>query len=94
MTPPPPSAEERIVAAAVLIEPGLIVAAPPPARHGDILHPLFLRYGIRSGEFQGFVTSTGRFVDRTEAYRIAMASGQPWTDARHVEGTLFSEDLW
>jgi hypothetical protein len=91
---PEPSAGERIVAAAILIDDTLIVTAPPRARHGDILHPLFLRYGIRAGEFQGFLTSTGRFVDRTEAYRIAIASGQPWTDARHVEGTLFSEDLW
>lgn len=43
---------------------------------------------------QGFVTDSGRFVDRKEACRIAIASGQVQEKDMTVHGTLFSEDLW
>lgn len=48
----------------------------------------------RAGRHQGFLTSTGRFVDREEAFQIASRSGQ--LDGRHVHcpGTLHSEDLY
>lgn len=41
-------------------------------------------------EEQGFLTSTGRFVDRLEATQIAFAAGQ---SVRH-SGGLSSEDLY
>jgi hypothetical protein len=50
----------------------------------------------REGHAQGFLTSTGRFVDREEAKHIARATGQ----YRHREGRsadwheLYSEDVW
>lgn len=66
-----------------------IVSAPPPARH----HNLFALAG-RPDE-SGFLTSTGRFVGRQEALKLALASGQPMIDhpSRHAR-LLFSEDLW
>lgn len=41
---------------------------------------------------QGFLTNTGRFVDRDEGFKIAQSAGQipPTWKPRH----LFSEDLW
>jgi len=38
---------------------------------------------------QGFVTSTGKFVDRYEAAEIALKAGQ----TKKLESLLFSEDL-
>ena len=76
--------------------PHLIVTAPPPARHGTLLHPLHdLGPAPEHIDDQGFITSTGRFVERKEALQIALASGQPMIDhpSRH-DTLLFSEDLW
>lgn len=42
---------------------------------------------------QGFMTSTGRFVDRKEAWKIAVASGQI-DDNGGYNKELFSEDLY
>lgn len=70
----------------------VIVSAPPPARH----HNLFIAYDrLGTPDQQGFLTSTGRFVERIEAMKIAKTSGQPMIDhpSRH-ETKLFSEDLW
>lgn len=90
---------ETIVAAAFLYRPRestrdpravpLIVSAPAPARH----HNLFWLLG--GPDAHGFLTSTGRFVEREEALKIALASGQPMIDhpSRH-DRLLFSEDVW
>ncbi|TPK15216.1 hypothetical protein FJ872_19680 [Mesorhizobium sp. B2-5-9] len=84
--------DERIVAAAVR-QYGLTVSLPAPARHGDILKPLHIASGVLvQPDDQGFLTSTGRFVGRTEAVDVARAAGQiikpQWPPH------LFSEDLW
>jgi hypothetical protein len=42
---------------------------------------------------QGFLTTHGRFVDRQEAGRIAVAAGQG-SPRPLCNGNLFSEDLW
>jgi hypothetical protein len=67
----------------------VIVSAPPPARHHNL-------YAINHApDESGFLTSTGRFVDRVEGLQIALAAGQPMIDhpSRH-DTWLFSEDLW
>lgn len=69
----------------------LIVTSPPPARHGTLMHPLPQHI---PADDQGFITSTGRYVGREEAMRIAKASGQKMTDGPHRSDKLFSEDLW
>ena len=105
-SPEIPAGPERIVAAA-MEKDGLILHAPPPARH----HSLFALLKGAPDPFlwdwpQGFVTSTGRFVDRREAVRIVLASGQPLRvhepgyrglpplAERGEDGELYSEDLW
>ena len=73
----------------------LTITAPPPARHHTLLHTMPPEMREPRGVDQGFITSTGRYVDREEALRIAIASGQPMIDhpSRH-DRLLFSEDLW
>lgn len=57
-------------------------------RHHDILQ----RFGKEVlPSKQGFYTSRGRFVDREEAYRIAVEAGQV---VGKSGGRLFSEDLY
>lgn len=58
-------------------------------RHNLILNET-LPFGYLKGGIQGFVTVTGRFVDRKEAAKIAYDCGQ--IDIQKKE--LFSEDLW
>lgn len=76
----------------------LTVTAAPPARHPTILHAfhaLDTMVAFGHPPDQGFITSTGRYVDREEALKIALTSGQPMIDhpGRHAR-ELFSEDLW
>lgn len=84
-------AKERIVAVAVRHK-GLVVMLPQPARHADVLRPLFAitKEHVQADD-QGFLTSSGRFVERREATRVAFAAGQI---AVPRCGDLFSEDLW
>jgi hypothetical protein len=98
---------ERIVAAAIRMrldqqwsDAGytefLTISASPPARHHTLLHPFSAHTHRHVGpDDQGFLTSTGRYVGREEALKIAIASGQPMIDhpSRHAS-KLFSEDLW
>lgn len=74
----------------------LTISSPPPARHSTLMHPFITLSGTRiPANDQGFLTSTGEFVDRKQAYKIAIAAGQPMIDhSSRVEGTLYSEDLW
>lgn len=89
---------ETVVAAAVLVRwenapiaHRCIVSLPRPARHGDILH----RIPTALASTQGFITSTGRFVNRREGWKIAEAAGQFCECApTGSPGTLYSEDMW
>lgn len=60
---------------------------------------LLVKYGwqedslTRCKTIQGFITNKGRFVDRKEAFQIALAAGQI-DESAGVGGELFSEDLY
>ena len=87
---------ERIVGVAIRRRDGSVCELAAPSRHHHVIRrladegePIPVR-----GE-QGFVTDAGRFVDRTEAGRLADANGQAHrTDGSRPGGPLFSEDLW
>ena len=88
--------QERIVAAAVFH--GCTISLPPPARHHTILNFIALHFCDGDGVHQvnqGFLTSTGRFVNRTEGYYIAANASQiiHKTGAPN-EPTLYSDDMW
>lgn len=92
--------QERIVAAA--LRNGLLVlSVPQPCRHHHVMHSAYAA-GMEVARFdQGFITSTGRFVERVEAMKIARAANQlvPPRDAQGIPYSrkhreLFSEDVW
>lgn len=88
---------ERIVAAAIMVGE-VILTMPIPARHHSIMYefcqnipesqwPIF-------GE-QGFLTSSGQFVSRAGAKKMAREAGQKMLIEDHARHeNLFSEDLW
>ncbi|SOC90054.1 hypothetical protein SAMN05216358_0073 [Rhizobium sp. AN5] len=89
------SSPERIIAAAINF--GAIISLPPPARHHTIIQTMDLEMQNLDGTWatpqtQGFLTDTGRFVNRVEAYYLAIGSGQ----LKETKPTpqLYSEDLW
>lgn len=86
---------ELIVAVAVRTPQGN-VTRERPARHGDLwaLLPSGLQWNDPDVT-HGFMTSRGRFVDRQEAARLVVETGQG--SPRVYEGyapALFSEDMW
>lgn len=88
---------ERIVAAAIFH--GACVSLPPPARHHTVLNFMATIMEIDTALIhpvnQGFLTSKGRFVNRTEAFYIADRMGQIIEKTGNQgEPTLYSEDLW
>lgn len=86
--------QESIVAAAIQFC-GLTISIPAPARHHHIAHKIILDLGLtdHAQRNQGFLTNTGRFVDRHEAANIARAAGQI-IKKTGPEDELFSEDVW
>lgn len=87
---------ERIVRAAIRLEPSnAVCSVARPGRHHNVIWDYCDRTGARRfpGEHtQGFLTNTGRFVDRKEALQLAIAAGQ--TDRGRFDRHLYSEDLW
>lgn len=90
-------AGERIVGVAIRRRDGLILSLPAPHRHGCLFRRIW-HFAMRAvwpqRSEQGFTTSEGRFVGRTEGRRIAEASGQFKRDGGCTLNELFSEDLW
>ncbi len=89
---------ETVECAAIKFQ-GVVFSVPRPGRHPDVIRKICRETGVPNVPGinpQGFVTSTGRFVTREEAMRIAITARQPWRDTGPHEGQtrLFSEDLW
>jgi hypothetical protein len=74
----------------------LITAAQKPERHHHIFYRMSIGDVPFGSETQGFITSTGRFVDREEARTIAISANQNnLVERRPIHSReLFSEDLW
>lgn len=97
--------DETIIAAAIRFNditgpngdpmPPVIVLCERPGRHWHAMHGI-LGCGVQStvGVDQGFLTSTGRFVEREEGGRIASAAGQLLAGEGEFNNHLFSEDVW
>jgi hypothetical protein len=85
---------ERIKESAILFLPNGKVYTGK--RHHDCIRKIVEETGIRPVKAenpQGFVTEEGRFVDRVEGGRIAIAAGQIKELKYHHED-MFSEDLY
>ncbi len=93
MTEPP----EKIVAAAIKSRRSdIIYYLDPPARHHDVIQimPVVGSGPRRERGTQGFLTSSGRFVDRAEGLAIAIAANQIIRRCGGDDDELFSENLW
>jgi len=86
---------ETIERAAIFYN-GVIHSVPRPGRHHTVIH-MMVAEGFPTEALslsnQGFVTSTGRFVDRYEGARIARAAGQIVREPTPPD-MLTSEDVW
>lgn len=86
---------ETITGVALLYDDGRVIALPRPHRHNH-LYAFAAFIGQQPQDHDsGFMTSTGRYVDREEAQRICIAAGQPnrRIGAQH-DTKLYSEDVW
>jgi hypothetical protein len=86
---------EMIVRAALQYN-GTVYSLPAPARHHNVMQRMFadnMPSEAMALQNQGFVTSTGRYVDRYEGFRIAKAAGQLWRSPTPPD-MLTSEDVW
>lgn len=83
---------ETCIGAAIRLSDGTVIKGK---RHNDCLTvAFFLGYDHR-GSTQGFLTSTGRFVDREDGRRLQDAAEIPSADPNGYRGgVLFSEDLY
>ena len=86
---------ETIERAAIFYN-GTIYSVPRPGRHHTVIQ-MMARDGFPNEAMalknQGFVTNTGRFVDRYEGAKIARAAGQIVRDPTPPD-MLTSEDVW
>lgn len=79
--------------------PDIMISKPRPANHGDCISyamrigidPVLSRVGIAADD-QGFITHTGRYLTREQAYKYAKRIKQPLID--NPKGALCSENLW
>lgn len=83
---------EKIECAAIKHK-GKVYSMPRPYRHCDIVNFICeeLNTNFVGSKGQGFITSTGKFVDRKEAEKIARESLQI---NKMIGSVLTSEDLW
>lgn len=89
--------DEYIEYVAIRHPNGTIYLAASPARHHHVIwYMASIGVNGENGDNtldQGFVTSSGRFVDRSEAWFIAAQIDQ-FLHEPHNPGTLHTEDLW
>lgn len=72
------------------------VAMRAPARHQNIVNGMFEKYKVvtTEGDIRGFVTDLGNFINRAEAYELAIANGQTTLLKMGGRTLLQSIDLW
>lgn len=75
---------------------GLII--PANRHHSPTMNALYTALGIKGGfDDQGFIDQWGQFMDRKEALKVAMSSGQPFNVERNGCGNppdeLYSEGI-
>lgn len=88
---------EKVVAAAISYKINDIIGCIDfGKRHNEIYEELYKSYGSKLPEnlIEGFLTDTGRFVDRYEAKEIAVAANQLIVPIEETYIELSSEDVW
>jgi hypothetical protein len=86
---------EHVVACAIRHPSGVIYAAPAPGRHHHLIWAMdaFGHAGIEHTRKQGFLTNTGRFVNRITGLTLANEANQ--IIKKHPSyRELYTEDMW
>ena len=76
---------------------GKVYSLPAPNRHNNVIRKIAEENGagVKGPDIQGFVDSTGRFLNRRDAYKVAFYNGQLNRRPGGYQGSeLYSEDLW
>ena len=78
---------------------GVVHSLPKPNRHHNVIRMIASQngVGIRGPDVQGFVTNHNRFLNRREAYELAVQNKQlaRREGPQFYQGNeLYSEDLW
>jgi hypothetical protein len=77
---------------------GKVWSLPKPNRHHDVIRMIAEQTGVdhvgASGDDQGFLDATGRYLRRCPALHLAHMNGQVKEGASIHGRLLFSEDLW
>lgn len=85
---------KKIVGVAIMYA-GKVYSLPKPNRHHDVIRSI--PGGVKGPDVQGFVDEDGVFLNRTDAMKRAVETGQlkRRPGKEHYQGPeLFSEDLW
>ena len=86
--------DRETIARAAIFYNGVIYSVPRPGRHHTVIRMMDADgFPTEAMKNQGFVTNTGRFVDRYEGARIARAAGQIVREPTPPD-MLTSEDVW
>lgn len=78
---------------------GVVYSLPKPNRHHDVIRLMVETLGRDnvtgiSGEAQGFLDESGRFLNRKQALVSAQLHNQIRADRPIIGGQLYSENLW
>lgn len=77
---------------------GTVYSLPPPNRHHHVIWMIAKQLGVShvdaSGEDQGFLDASGRYLNRKQALVSAQVNGQIKNPDDIRAGQLFSEDVW
>lgn len=77
---------------------GKLYSLPAPNRHHDVIRLIASESGLSHvdarDDDQGFLDSSGRYLRRKPALRVAREAGQLRADREIIGGRLYSENLW
>lgn len=76
---------------------GKLYQLPKPNRHHDLLDIMFKERGEQeqvAADEEGFITSTGRYVNREEGLVIAQKANQILPERHNHPSELYSESVW
>ncbi len=75
-----------------------IYSLPAPNRHHNVIRLIVETTGVSHvdarDDDQGFLDSSGRYLRRAPALRIAREAGQLRTDREVIGNKLYSENVW
>jgi hypothetical protein len=84
--------EEKIIGVAIK-HGGVTYSLPRPKRHSDVVAHVIAAVGEEPPQdSRGFITNTGRYLNRVDAKKLALRNGQLANDT--PSHGLFSQDLW